>query len=210
MQDFIYKREGHYYAPKENTGLIRAYIEAGKAMNHWDNTKALISDIEPRGKGAGVSVSSGVSIHSFETSHRIPSCGFLGVNKKNKLKPEYIDYPSYMISELVKSNVPITDEIETIDFAYSGDTRIDSIVGNEDVLNAQTLILECTHVSKKSVEGTRNSGHIHINEIIHYHSSFKNKEIILMHFSKMYCREEIEKEILRIPEELRCRIKIAI
>ncbi len=210
MQDFIYKREGHYYAPEENTGLIRAYIEAGKAMNHWDNTKALIKDIEPRGKGAGVSVGNGVSIYSFETSHRIPSCGFLGVSKKSKLKSEYIDYPSFMISDLVKNNVSVTDELETIEFAYSGDTRIESIVGNEDVLNSHTLILECTHFSKKSVEGTRNSGHIHIDEIIHYHSSFKNREIMLMHFSKMYCKEEIEKEVLRIPEELRCRVKIAI
>lgn len=206
MQEFMHNRVGNYYAPKQNTGLIKAYLDAGRAMNHCDTTKAVVTDTEPTGNGVG----GNVRIYSFVTDHRIPSCGYLGIHKKSKLKDEYVGLSAADIQKLVHNNITVNHFVENVEFAYTGDTRIDAVLNNKDVLCSDTLIIECTHVSKKSVEETRNNGHIHLDEIIANSHMFKNKEIILMHFSRMYCKEEIEKEIARIPEELRVRIKFAI
>lgn len=99
---------------------------------------------------------------------------------------------------MVKSGEEVNDVTEVPLIAFSGDTTIEGLLRHTDMLNAETLIIECTYLlanldeSKNDTpEECHRRGHIHEQDIIDHHAKFKCKELILCHFSRKYRRDDI-------------------
>jgi ribonuclease BN (tRNA processing enzyme) len=76
--------------------------------------------------------------------------------------------------------------------AFTGDTTSDFITNkaNQDALNAKLLIMESTFLDNyMSVEKAHEYGHTHFSEIVALGDHFKNKNIVLTHFSARYTQE---------------------
>lgn len=161
-------------------------------------------------------------IRPFQTTHPVPSQGYVLYSTREKLKAEYIGKSGAEIKELKASGVNITDTVEVPEVAFTGDTTSDwidrgspdvsgvnvdlggvndELNGNEriidnvaaDALRAKLLICECTFVDDRcTVEDARKYGHTHLDELIAKAGAFRNEEILLIHFSARYKREEIE------------------
>ena len=110
-----------------------------------------------------------------------------------------------------EENLPgerITDEVEAIEFAFTGDTLIEVVEREEMVRTARVLVMECTFLDDRvPVAKSRESGHVHLDELVERVDLFANERILLTHFSARYSRREIT-EILerRLPESLKARV----
>ncbi|XP_025699373.1 tRNase Z TRZ1 isoform X1 [Arachis hypogaea] len=146
-----------------------------------------------------------LKVKAFRTYHVIPSQGYILYYVRQKLKPEYIGLSGNEIKNLKSSGVEITYTLTEPEIAFTGDTMSDFIVdeNNTDVLRARILVIECTFVNNSiTVEHAKDYGHTHLSEIIGYAERFKNRAILLIHFSARYTVEEIEEAVTGLPPPL--------
>lgn len=122
----------------------------------------------------------------FEMKHKIRSFGYIIYEKRSKLKKELAQLKGHELKELKTKNIQITEQIDIPTIAFSGDTIIDTLLTNDDMLNSQILIMECTHFLDSSIDESIANGHIHFQQFMTNIDKFKNKWIILCHFSQKY------------------------
>ncbi|KAK8362187.1 hypothetical protein V6Z12_A03G085200 [Gossypium hirsutum] len=150
-----------------------------------------------------------LKVRAFRTYHVIPSQGYVVYSVKQKLKDEYLGLSGNEIKNLKSSGVEITYTTTTPEVAFTGDTMSDFIVdeANLDVLRAKILVVESTFVDNSvSVEHARDYGHVHLSEMINYADKFKNRAILLIHFSARYALETIQEAIAALPSPLAGRV----
>jgi ribonuclease Z len=167
-------------------------------------------------------VSKTITIKAFQTTHPVPSQGYVVYSTREKLKQEFVGKTGQEIKALKAGGVEITDQVSIPEVAFTGDTTSDWIdrgtVGVDagdgkyeidtvasDALRAKLLICECTFVDDKcSVSDARRYGHTHLAELIDRQLCFQNEAILLIHFSARYKKEEIESALAeKLPEKLR-------
>jgi len=135
--------------------------------------------------------------------HRVPSNGYVILEKRNKLKKEYLNLPGHVIAELKKKNPDIIETRFEPIITFSGDTQIEFVIHNEIVQQSKILFLECTYIcDKRPIERARKWGHIHLYEIIENQEYFRNIEkLFLIHFSTRYTKKEIKDTLKQLLPE---------
>ena len=130
---------------------------------------------------------------SIRSLHRVPSSAYMIVEKTHKLKEEYRNLPGNKIAELKHNHEDIFYESNKPLVVFSGDTKIELVLENEEIQKTKILFLECTYIDdKRPVERARQWGHIHLDEIIENAEAFRNIEkLFLIHFSPRYSNEDI-------------------
>ncbi|KAH9563787.1 hypothetical protein CY35_05G143300 [Sphagnum magellanicum] len=150
-----------------------------------------------------------VVVKAFKTYHVVPSQGYILYSVKEKLKPEYMGLPGDKIKSLKASGIMITETIKVPEVAFTGDTTSNFITNkaNQDALDAKLLIMESTFLDNyMSVEKAHEYGHTHFSEIVALGDHFKNKNIVLTHFSARYTQEDIFKALKDLPPILQGRV----
>eukprot|EP01018_Ginkgo_biloba_P035249 Gb_05576 [translate_table: standard] len=148
-------------------------------------------------------------IKPFKTYHVIPSQGYIIYSVKQKLKKKFLRLSGNEIKNLKFSGVKITDTVMSPEIAFTGDTMSDFIVdpNNRDALKAKILIMETTFIDDvMSIEHARDYGHTHLSEVVALAHWFKNKAILLIHFSARYKVEEIQSAVLNLPPPLASKV----
>ncbi|KAG6474366.1 hypothetical protein ZIOFF_068292 [Zingiber officinale] len=141
----------------------------------------------------------------FRTHHVIPSQGYVIYSVRNKLRKQYAHLKGPQIKKLKDSGVEITDIILSPEVAFTGDTKSDFILDprNADALRAKILITEATFLDDENdIEHAREHGHLHLLEIMEHAKWFRNKAILLTHFSSRYKIEDIRKAIAKLQPKL--------
>lgn len=186
--------------------LVEEFLDVSRKLDQSDLKYNLIGlDV-----GEEFRLRNDIIVKAFRTFHEVPSQGYLVYSEKQKLKPEYSNPSSKgedvsaqkkefakKIKELKSKGVKITDTVRDPEIAFTGDTTSDFIVDetNGDVLRAKILVMESTYVGNAmTVEDARSHGHIHLSEIISHAKKFKNRAILLTHFSARYKEKEIQDE----------------
>ncbi len=131
--------------------------------------------------------------------HRIPSNGFVIIEKKQKLKEIYKHLPGYEIARLKNEKPDIIETVYEPIISFSGDTQIEFVLNNPIVQKSKILFMETTYIcEKRPVERARKWGHTHLNEIVEYAEYFRDIEkIFLIHFSLRYTQKEIYEVLKR-------------
>lgn len=147
-------------------------------------------------------------ILAIPAKHRIFAYGYVLIKEVQKLKKEYIGLPGTKIKELKEQNSPIFEVLEIPLFCFSGDTTIEFVLEHPIVQEAEILLLECTYIDEvRPVARAREWGHIHLDEIVSHAHVFKNKKLVLTHFSKRYSRKKIQEIVeKKLPQELKERV----
>ncbi|XP_021904654.1 tRNase Z TRZ1 isoform X2 [Carica papaya] len=133
-----------------------------------------------------------LKVRAFRTYHVIQSQGYVVYSIKQKLKHEYLGLSANELKNLKSSGEEITNTVTAPEVAFTGDTTSDFIVdeANADVLSAKILVMESTFVDESvEVVHARDYGHMHLSEVVNYADRFKNKAILLIHFSARYMLE---------------------
>lgn len=132
--------------------------------------------------------------------HRVPSNGYCIIEKKQKLKNEYINLPGHKIAEKKNQGEDLFYSMEAPIVTFSGDTKIEFVLENEMARNSKVLFLECTYIDeKRPVERARQWGHVHLFEIRDHAEAFRNIEkLFLIHFSPRYRASAIKEAIREV------------
>lgn len=131
------------------------------------------------------------SVEPFTTSHRVPSQGYLLRSTHSKLLAEFEGLPGPELAAKRKSGQTITFDETRVEFAFSGDTRIEGLLENEAALSAKRLVMEVTFLDDRvPVDKARKVGHIHLEELVQHADAFQCEHLVLTHFSLRYNRRQ--------------------
>ncbi|MBX7058150.1 MAG: MBL fold metallo-hydrolase [Leptospirales bacterium] len=144
-------------------------------------------------------LNSNLGFQGLRSFHRVPSNGYAIVEKTIKLRDEFRSLPGTEIARLKKERNDLFYEGLAAHVVFSGDTRIEFVTEHELARRARILFLECTYIcEKRPTERARLWGHTHLDEIAAHAECFRDVEqLVLIHFSPRYGREEIQATLQR-------------
>lgn len=178
------------YVPEEIQEQLVNIVKA------WQKIEGYEAEIDIRGLKAGdkVVLSSSKHVVALQSYHRVSTLGYALVEKKKKLKEEYLTLPGNQIKKLKDANKDIFDIKDIPLFCFSGDSTIDFIKKNPIAQESRVLFIECTYIDeKRPKERAETWGHIHLDHILESLDFFKNEKTVLVHFSKRYSVRAIKR-----------------
>ena len=142
-------------------------------------------------------------LRTFETSHGgHPSQGYVLVSKKSikTIKRDLKHLDTSSIRKMVQQGISIhdIDDIENVEFCYTGDTSIDGLLGSHrsstdasnliQAFDASLFLCEVTYVDDGYEVKARQRGHMHVSDLKtifneQWNTSKKDKVLILCHLS---------------------------
>jgi ribonuclease Z len=123
-------------------------------------------------------------VRTFATNHVVDSLGFVIVEIRHKLKPEFRGLSETQIVGLKQQNIEITAPEEIPLVAYVGDTAPIDFHLVPDVAKAKVLLIECTFFSSTHEGRARAYKHLHLNDLAKIFSSMENEHIVITHVTK--------------------------
>ncbi len=151
----------------------------------------LEAELIPLAPGETLDLDRSRHVVPFAVDHRVVSQGYLLYSRISKLLPEFEGLRGDELARLRKTGHDITTDVSQVEFAFSGDTRIDALLENEQALTAKRLVMEATFLDERvGVEKARSVGHIHLDEICEHAQAFQCEHLVLTHFSLRYNRRQ--------------------
>lgn len=151
-----------------------------------------VVELEPGGQ---VMIKNSIYLRGFETEHTAPSFGYVIVEKRTKLKPEYVDFPQEKLKELKERGIEITRTLEIPLIAYLGDTGPGPHLVREDVRKAQIIISECTFFEPEHKERAKVGMHLHVDDLAEWLRVAECQAFVLTHISRRtplgYARDRV-------------------
>ena len=84
-----------------------------------------------------------IIIKVFNSDHRVPTISYGFIEKRKKLKNDYLNLDKNEIIDLKKNGIEITEEVEFKHFVFCGDTT-HKIFDNKEILDFKSIVIECT------------------------------------------------------------------
>ena len=158
--------------------------------------------------GERLLVGRGIWVHAFSTFHRMPSQGYAFSRIKTSLKPEFVGLSGEEIGKLVRSGIPVRDEVEVAEIVFTGDSQV-ATLENHFVRRTKIVVAEATFIDDKvTVAEAQEKGHTHLDEIVAHQDWLANCErVVLTHCSARYGADDIAKAVAKLPEGLRERVR---
>lgn len=187
-----------YVMPKAcMTGFATIY-EAAKRLSHRDNQffVARYEAVAAETSRTRVKSFNGSLMHvtTLPTEHTVSSVAYIVLRTKQRLRKEY---RGRNVAALVRAGVHVTEEWTYPFLTYTGDTRIEGVL-QAPILESEVLICECTGLADMNHTVVRERGHVHEADLIEHASAFKNKVIVLCHFSQRYTTVQIQAAVDRL------------
>ncbi|MEX0777060.1 MAG: MBL fold metallo-hydrolase [Phycisphaeraceae bacterium] len=156
-----------------------------------------------------VEIKNNIFLRGFATEHRVPSLGYVVLERRSKLKAELAGLPQEELMKLKTAGKAITDQHEIPLVCYTGDTAWGKHFDRPDVLNAKILITECTFLEAEH-RGRANIGmHLHLDDIVTLLSKSKAEAIVLTHMSRRTNMGIAKRQVeAAIPAEHRDRVYV--
>lgn len=194
------------YVPTHAAASIDSMVRSFQRLDRGRLPCNLIT-VDP-GDEIGLSRELVMTVH--ETTHTVPSVGYIVWERRHKLKAEYLQLTGPQIRDLRMSGVEISSEIRMPLLAYTGDTSPPGLDKNPDMLRAQVLITEMTFVvAKHRKEKIHKHGHMHLDDFVERQSAFQNELVIAAHFSVRYNATQVAKAVeKKLPGFLDGRLKL--
>ncbi len=128
---------------------------------------------------------------AFPTKHTSGSIGFTVVEKRKKLKPEYIGLTGPQIVELKKQGIEIDTPLEVPIVTYFGDTQYVDFSQLDYVVKSKILIAECTFYEEEHADRAEAGRHMHVTEFASLMQRMQNEHIIVSHITQRTSMPEI-------------------
>jgi ribonuclease Z len=123
-------------------------------------------------------------IRAVATHHGGPSLGYVLINVREKLKPEYIGTPGPELAAMKRQGVEIQYRLEVPMIAYLGDTTAGPVFDHPDVQNAEILLTEVTFFDADHRTKAKLGKHLHLEQFLQVLPNLKNQAIVLIHVTR--------------------------
>lgn len=192
-------QKSRYIVPSHLIQKIQNLFKVWEDLQEGDAPKYELIPLDP---GQSFDLGKGWSVRPFHTIHRIASQGYMLVETRQKLKAEYAGLGSQEIGNLRKSGTEVTEKKDVVRLAYTGDTQVEVLDNVPELTSCDVLVMEATFMGQEhSEEFAAKRGHVHLNGIVSRKNKFKNKAVLLVHFSARYEEEMILEEVSRVNED---------
>lgn len=141
-------------------------------------------DLVPLSPDQQFEIKNNIFIRGFPTEHTAPSFGYSVIEKRSKLKPEFVDLPQEKLRELKERGVEITRLLEIPLVAYLGDTQPGPHLIREDVRKAQVVISECTFFEPDHKDRAKIGMHLHVDDVAEWLGVLETQALVLIHVSR--------------------------
>ena len=188
-RNFCGQKPGTVFAPENLIGPIKDII---KAWGKLDGNKipAKIVGVKP---GDECRIKPNLVAKVFPTKHSKGSVGYTVIEKRKKLKDEYLGLTGPQLVELKRKNVEIDRPIEIPIVTYLGDTKFVDFSPLDYVAKSRILIVECTFFIEDHLERAEAGKHMHVDEFAQLISKLQNEHIVVMHTTQRTGIGEIKK-----------------
>jgi len=192
------------YVPEENHADVLDLFAVWRRLDHSD----LRVNVVPVGIGGRFALGPNRVGVAFRSPHRVPTQGYALVSARTRLRAELAGRPEAEIRARRLAGEEVTQVVESVDVAFTGDTLIEVVEREPMVRAAKLLVMEVTFLDERvPVAKARAKGHVHLDEVIERAELFANESILFTHFSQRYGREEIPRILdARLPPALRARV----
>ncbi len=173
--------------PESEVEMVQDLIKVGSRLSRYP-LRAVVVPVVP---GSGVNIGQDLAVEVFKTHHVVPSVGYSVVEMVQKLRPEFIGQDIAKLKKTMPAN-----ELFVVDYArrltYITDTSAKIFETNPEILKSDVLICEATYLCDRYPRAEiLTHGHMHIDDVVDAAKSFTGKQLVLMHFSKKYHRQDI-------------------
>jgi ribonuclease Z len=151
----------------------------------------------------------GLFVRVFDVNHCPGALGYTLVEKRHKLKAEFVGKTGPELVALKKQGVQIEENIEVPLLTYTGDTAVGKFLELDFVRNSRAVLLECTFFDREHCERARAGRHIHVNDLPRIFASLPDSQIMIVHTTRrtdMRMNKRILEKILCPSDLARCSL----
>jgi ribonuclease Z len=182
------------YCPQESIKFIENMVEAFLACNYnnYIIPKKYLNflSMSTRFVTSKKLNAQSVNIRCFESDHVVPTLSYGFIEEKKKLKEEYIGLSGPEIVELKKQGVEITKVVEFKKLIFCGDTTANIFRRNPEILNYDSIIVECTFFEDDEIATARERKHMHWKDLKQIVIDNPSVKFYLIHISAKYHNED--------------------
>ena len=194
---------GKVYLPKHLVEPVNKMIEI---WGNIDGTKIPECLIGVSG-GDEYKIKPNLSVKVFKTKHCYGSVGYTAVEKRTKLKKEYVGLDAQELVKLKKEGVNIERQLEIPLVSYLGDTQITDYSQLDFVAKSKILIVECTFFEYENNHRADAGKHMHVETLSQLLEPLENEHIIITHLSQRTSIREAKKLIKqKLPADIYSKI----
>jgi ribonuclease Z len=144
-----------------------------------------------------IEIKNNIHLRGIEVSHTVPALAYGVIERRSKLKPEYVELPQEKLRDLKALGVDITRTLDIPLVAYTGDCEFGPYLFRDEFAEAKILIAECTFLEDEHRSRAGVGKHLHIDDIARMLEVWKAEAVILIHLSRRTnmatSREHLEK-----------------
>jgi len=170
--------------------MMEGYVELEQQITPYE-----LIPLEPEQE---IEIKNNIFLRGFELEHAGPTFGYVIVEKRSKLRPEFGEFPQEKLRELKDRGVEITRILEVPLVAYLGDTAPCPPLVREDVRRAQIVISECTFLDAGHKQRARVGKHLHIDDIVEWLPVLECEALVLIHLSRRTHMGEARRRIAEV------------
>lgn len=183
-----YLSQRHFQGMKPGTVFLPRQLEkpVDDLLRAWQQVERQQTPytLVPMSPGQDYEVRRDFVIRPVATHHGSPSLGYVLINVREKLRPEYLSLTGEQLAELRKQGIDIQYKLEVPLIAYLGDTSYGEVFDNPDVMKAQVLLCECTFFDPTHRAKAKAGKHLHIEEFAKVVEKSQNDAIVILHVSR--------------------------
>jgi ribonuclease Z len=180
---------GTILAPKNLLGPIRDIFDAWSRLD-GNKVPGKLVGVKP---GDEYQIKPNLFARVFPTKHSKGSVGYSVIEKRKKLKAEYLGLTSPQIVKLKKQGVEIDYPLEIPIVTYLGDTQYIDFSQLKYIAESKILIAECTFYEGGHSGRAEAGRHMHIDEFADLLGKLKNEHIIVTHITQRTPMRDIRK-----------------
>lgn len=140
----------------------------------------------------------GLVVRAFEVNHRVPSLGFVVIDVRHKLRPEFAGRSGPELVQLKKQGIEIEHIVEVPLVAFCGDTAEGRWQNLDMVRRAKVLIIECSFFEADHVRRAREGYHLHVRDVAKILPEMENEHFLLHHVSRRTHLREAKEMLARL------------
>ena len=181
--------------------LMRAWVDVEAQRTPYN--------VVPLAPDAELEVKNHHFLRAFATIHTVPSLGFVVVERRSKLRPEFVGKTQEELLQIKNGGTEITRILEVPLICYTGDTMRGPHFDRPDVRAAKILVTECTFLESGHRDRAKVGRHLHLQDIIELLDQCEAQWVVLTHLSRRthmgLARETLDKHI---PKRHRDRVLV--
>ena len=189
QRNFCGQSAGTILAPKNLLKPMREIIDSWARLD-GNKIPAKLVGVKP---GDEYQIKPNLFARVFPTKHSKGSVGYSVIERRKKLKKEYIGLTSQQIVELKKQHVEIDYTLDIPIATYIGDTQYVDFSQLNYILESRILIAECTFYEDEHTGRAEAGKHMHIDEFTTLLKNLQNEHIIITHTTQRTPMHEIRK-----------------